>query len=258
MMASLPRIASGCAAVIMLAAASQTLAANGSAANESVGVQVLDPAFWLPLQAVSNQKDGIMFVQESNMSRLHRQWGRYGQSRGTYFYNSGPLNYLGNQYCHDGLVFYAQRHDNSFAPNAGYVNDSHAAWKRSTGSRRVILWHQHGRLAGFRAEDVLQVPENIQLSEQLQTRVEALFKEYGPKIAELQEKQVNVLTGQQKQALASVEDVNDAKKLRESVSAAVKLTDEQKNQLLNLQRAMTKLTRESSEKLLEMLTDKRN
>jgi hypothetical protein len=130
-------------------------------AQQRVGVNGLEPAFLLQLQAASETKDGVMLVQESRMSRLHRQRGRYGQSRGTYFYNGGPSYYYGNAYYQNGFVFYAQGYDNAYARGTGYVNDLHAARERTKGSGRVISWHQHRGLPGCRDHHVLMSPEVI-------------------------------------------------------------------------------------------------
>jgi hypothetical protein len=149
-------MAIGCVAVTLLTAAPRAMATDKSAANDAraakfankhtehvsqqrVGVEGLEPVFWLQLQAASEPQDGVMFVQESRMSRLHRQWGRYGQSHGTYFYNRGPSYYYGNAYYQNGFVFYAQGYDNAYARDSRYVNDLHAAWERSMGSGPILF-----------------------------------------------------------------------------------------------------------------------
>lgn len=81
------------------------------------------------------------------------------------------------------------------------------------------------------AGGVLQVPNDVQLSEEQKTRVDALVKDHGRRIAELRARLANVLTDEQKQARAA------AKKKA--------LEDGKKGPAL----------RESREKLLEMLTD---
>ena len=92
------------------------------------------------------------------------------------------------------------------------------------------------------------------------TKVEALVVEYRHKIAELQKQLPNVLTDEQTQAraLAKKKALEEGKKgmtLRQAVDGAAKLTDEQKKQMQDLRQATAKLTRESRERLLEMLTE---
>jgi len=110
------------------------------------------------------------------------------------------------------------------------------------------------------ARGALQVPSDVQLSEEQKTKVEALVVEYRRKIAELRASLTNVLTDEQTQtrAVAKKKALEEGKKgmtLRQVVDAAAKLTDEQKKQIQNLRQAMANVTRESREKLLEMLTD---
>ena len=105
----------------------------------------------------------------------------------------------------------------------------------------------------------LQVPSDVQLSEEQKTKVEALVAEYRRKIAELRAKLTDILTDEQNQAsaVAKKQALAEGKKgvaLRRVVDAAAKLTDEQKKQLLDLREAMGKLLRERGEKLLQVLT----
>lgn len=104
------------------------------------------------------------------------------------------------------------------------------------------------------------IPEDVQLSEEQKTKVEALVAEYRRRTAELREKLAEVLTDEQAQASAAakrkaIEDGKKGMALRKAVDAAAKLTDEQKKQIQNLRQEMANVTRECREKLLEMLTD---
>ena len=181
MKTSLRRTAVGCVAVPLLIVAplamatprSQTdsLAGNDAraakfankdtehVAHQRVGVEALESAFLLQLQAASEPNDGIMLVQESSMSRLHRQWGRYGQSRGTYFYNGGPSYFYGNAYYQNGFVFYAQGYDTAYARDTRYVNDLHTTRERTKGAGRVISVQVHGGLPECREHRVLISPK---------------------------------------------------------------------------------------------------
>ena len=104
------------------------------------------------------------------------------------------------------------------------------------------------------------IPEDVQLSEEQKTKVEALVAEYRRRTAELREKLAEVLTDEQAQASATakrkaIEDGKKGMALRKAVDAAAKLTDEQKKQIQNLRQEMANVTRECREELLEMLTD---
>lgn len=170
MRTSLQSMAIGCVAVTLLISAPQAMAMDKALANDAsagmfankhaehanqqrVGIEEMKPVFWLQPQAASEPRDGVKLAQESRMSRLHRQWGRYGQSRGTYFENGGPSYYYGNAYYQNGVLFYAQGYNNAYARDSGFVNDWHAAPARTMKSGRVILRHEQGGFPGCCAEN---------------------------------------------------------------------------------------------------------
>jgi hypothetical protein len=110
------------------------------------------------------------------------------------------------------------------------------------------------------ARGALQIPDDVQLSKEQRTKVEALVVEYRRRTAELREKLAEVLTDEQAQASAAAKKkaLAEGKKgtaLRKAVDAAAKLTDEQKKQIQNLRQAMANVTRESRKKLAEMVTE---
>lgn len=95
--------------------------------------------------------------------------------------------------------------------------------------------------------------KKVELSEEQQTKVDALFKEYGPKLQEAN--QAVALTKEQRQARteamkkANEQDLK-GKARNEMIQAALKLTDEQKE----AQAAQRKLTTELRGKLAAILT----
>jgi hypothetical protein len=116
--------------------------------------------------------------------------------------------------------------------------------------------------AAKRAADnpIFQVPKEITLSEEQQTKLKALKDEYSPKLAALTAKQSEILTKEQQAARAEVTKANrEAKKTgkeaQEAVNAALKLTDEQKAKWTAAQKEVQELRKTIEQKKRELLTE---
>jgi hypothetical protein len=107
---------------------------------------------------------------------------------------------------------------------------------------------------------VFQLPKEVTLTEEQQAKLDALKKEFGPKIAELQKKVDEVLTAEQRQARTEANAKNREEKLtgrqaQERILAALKLTDEQKPKWDGAQKELQDLQGKVREKIAEFLTD---
>jgi len=110
------------------------------------------------------------------------------------------------------------------------------------------------------ANPVFAIPKEITLTAEQQTKLDAIKKEEGPKVAELTEKLDAVLTAEQKTARkeAAAKAKADGKKGKDAATAveeALKLTDEQKKQRAEVQPEMAKLQASIKEKIHGLLTD---
>ena len=120
---------------------------------------------------------------------------------------------------------------------------------------------QQARAAKRAADNpIFQLPKEITLSEEQQTKLKALKDEYGPKLAALTTKQSEILTKEQQAARAEVTKANrEAKKTgkeaQEAVNAALKLTDEQKTKWTAAQKEMQELRKTIEQKKRELLTE---
>lgn len=99
----------------------------------------------------------------------------------------------------------------------------------------------------------------LNLSRAQMLKIQALGNKYGPKFKKLDKKQNNILTNEQKKAIAEVrrEGVKAGKKPQEieaAIRAAVTLTDEQKEAMAEVQKEMVKLQREMLGRALKCLT----
>ncbi|MBI5757327.1 MAG: hypothetical protein HZA46_02270 [Planctomycetales bacterium] len=102
--------------------------------------------------------------------------------------------------------------------------------------------------------------KDLDLTADQKEKLAALTKEYTPKLTELSEKVNGILTADQKKARqeAAKEAKDSGKKGKEakaSVDAAIKLTDEQKKQMAEVQPKLEALQKEVREKLIGLLTD---
>ena len=103
------------------------------------------------------------------------------------------------------------------------------------------------------------VVKDLNLTSDQKTAVEALKKEYGPKLKEVHQKVEGILTPEQKKARAeALKAANAAGKkgpdLHKAVVAAVKLTDDQKSQMDAARKDVQALQKEVRGKLMAILT----
>ena len=101
--------------------------------------------------------------------------------------------------------------------------------------------------------------DQLDLTNDQKAKVSELWKAYGPRLAELEQKMAASLTDEQRQARRAAEQAARAagkapKEMREAVEAATQATDEQKARFAELRQAMAPLQREIREKLLALLT----
>ena len=106
------------------------------------------------------------------------------------------------------------------------------------------------------------LPKEIQttLTEEQKEKITALGKEFGPKLAEIAKKRAGILTDEQKHAQAhamkaAIEAGKKGREMMDAVKAAVQLTDEQKQQMKDLQKEATPLQTEVRKKVIALLTD---
>jgi Spy/CpxP family protein refolding chaperone len=106
---------------------------------------------------------------------------------------------------------------------------------------------------------VFQLPKDVTLSAEQQAKLDALKKEHGPKVAELQKKIDEVLTPEQRQARKDAAAKNKEEKLKgkqaqERLNAALKLSPEQKTKWDAAQKEMQEYQGKIREKIGEFLT----
>jgi methionine-rich copper-binding protein CopC len=107
---------------------------------------------------------------------------------------------------------------------------------------------------------VFQLPKEVTLTAEQQAKLDALKKEHGPKIAELQKKIDELLSAEQIQARKDAQakakaDMLKGKAAQEAVLAALKLTPEQKTKWDTAQKEMQAYQGKVREKVAEFLTD---
>ena len=104
-----------------------------------------------------------------------------------------------------------------------------------------------------------QLLEGLELSAEQKTKMEALNKEFGPKLKEARAKMEGIVTDEQKKARAEAmkaakEAGKKGRELREAAEAAVQLTDEQKAKMAEVKKVMGPLQKEIREKFIALLT----
>jgi hypothetical protein len=107
---------------------------------------------------------------------------------------------------------------------------------------------------------VFSFPKSIQLDDKQKEAVAGLKKEYTPQLEELRGKRVKIITPERQKAMAEAVKAAKAegkkgKELNEARLAALKLTDEEKGQLKELDQAQLKLAKEIGQKKMALLTD---
>jgi len=108
--------------------------------------------------------------------------------------------------------------------------------------------------------NVVRVPKTIELTADQKTKVEALNKEFGPKLAECKKKANSIITADQKKARAAATkkakaDGKKGKELRAAGNAAFAITADQKAQQAECKKAMGALNKEIRTKFAALLTD---
>jgi Spy/CpxP family protein refolding chaperone len=116
-----------------------------------------------------------------------------------------------------------------------------------------------GKKKGRRVPTAVQVPKTIDLTAEQKTTLAAINKEYGPKFLEALKQRDGILTADQKKARAAAFKANreakrQGKEAREAVSAAIDLTDEQKQAYKKAQKAVAAIRKEARGKFLAVLT----
>ena len=106
----------------------------------------------------------------------------------------------------------------------------------------------------------VKVPKGIELTAAQKTKLDALNKEFGPKLAECRKKAASIITADQKKARAEATkkaktDGKKGKELRAAANAAVAITADQKTQQAECKKAMGALNKEIKTKFVALLTD---
>ena len=106
----------------------------------------------------------------------------------------------------------------------------------------------------------IKVPKSIELTAEQKTKLDALNKEFGPKLAELRKKQASIITADQKKARAEATkkakaDGKKGKELRAVTNAAFAITADQKAQQAETKKAMGALQKEIRTQFAALLTD---
>ena len=106
----------------------------------------------------------------------------------------------------------------------------------------------------------VKVPKSIELTADQKTKVEALNKEFGPKLAECRKKAASIITADQKKARAEAikkakADGKKGKELRTAVNAAVAITADQKAQQAECKKATSALQKQIRTQFAALLTD---
>ena len=110
-----------------------------------------------------------------------------------------------------------------------------------------------------KAPTAVKVPKGIELTADQKTKLDALNKEFGPKLAECRKKAASIITADQKKARAEATkkakaDGKKGKELRDAVNAAFAITADQKAQQAECKKAMGALQKEIRAGLAAILT----
>ena len=138
---------------------------------------------------------------------------------------------------------------------ASMAGSTFAADKKAERAKRPV-----GARGGFGSGELLsQLPKTITLTAEQQTKVDALKKEYAPKLKELSDKRDSVLTAEHKKKIAEAmkKARDDGKKGREAYQAAqdsLQLTAEQKKTLDESNKELLALGMTIRGKLRDILT----
>lgn len=111
-----------------------------------------------------------------------------------------------------------------------------------------------------KAPIAVKVPKGIELTADQKTKLDALNKEFGPKLAECRKKAASIITADQKKARAEAtkkakSDGKKGKELRAAANTAVAITADQKAQQTECKKAMGALNKEVRTQFAALLTD---
>jgi hypothetical protein len=111
-----------------------------------------------------------------------------------------------------------------------------------------------------KAPIAVKVPKGIELNADQKTKLDALNKEFGPKLAECRKKAASIITADQKKARAEATkkakaDGKKGKELRAAANTAVAITADQKAQQTECKKAMGALNKEVRTQFAALLTD---
>ena len=111
-----------------------------------------------------------------------------------------------------------------------------------------------------KAPTAVKVPKSIELTADQKTKVDALNKEFGPKLAECRKKAASIITADQKKARTEAvkkakADGKKGKEVQAAANAAVAITADQKTQQTECKKAMGALNKEIRTQFAALLTD---
>ncbi|GIX05205.1 MAG: hypothetical protein KatS3mg114_1074 [Planctomycetaceae bacterium] len=107
---------------------------------------------------------------------------------------------------------------------------------------------------------VFQLPRDVDLTPEQQAKLDALKKEWGPKVAEAQKKLDDILTPEQRQARKDAQARAKSENLKgkaaqQAIEDAMKLTADQRTKYQQAQAELQDLQAKIREKIAEMLTE---
>ena len=111
-----------------------------------------------------------------------------------------------------------------------------------------------------KAPTAVKVPKGIELTVDQKTKVDALNKEFGPKLAECRKKAAGIITADQKKARTEAvkkakADGKKGKEVQAAANAAVAITADQKKLQAETKKAMGALNKEIRTQFAALLTD---
>jgi len=111
-----------------------------------------------------------------------------------------------------------------------------------------------------KAPTAVKVPMDIELTADQKTKLDALNKEFGPKLAECRKKAAGIITADQKKARAEAvkkakADGKKGKEVQAAANAALAITADQKTQQAECKKAMQALNKEIKTQFAALLTD---
>jgi len=111
-----------------------------------------------------------------------------------------------------------------------------------------------------KAPTAVKVPMGIELTADQKTKLDALNKEFGPKLAECRKKAAGIITADQKKARAEAvkkakADGKKGKEVQAAANTALAITADQKTQQAECKKAMQALNKEIKTQFAALLTD---